>query len=172
MKNLKDIAKILSLLLVVLLILPVAKISIEESFMGSKYEMKEYMNYFSVGLGLDQTIKAELDGETTDKEKVDLSGSFVALLALLLIIGGAVFLNVFYAGDDQSKYIVIGIYGALALLLLILPGAVDNLKIEDESIVDTLGKDSLKMTFFYFISLLSSLGVLGIYAKDKFIDNK
>lgn len=164
----KDVAKILSLVLILLLLLPVAKIDYEIEFWGQKAELKEYMNYFSVGLGLDQTMKFEMEGET-EKSKPKMSGSIIALIALILIIAGAAFLNIFNTGDTKSTYIIMGIYAATFIFLLLLPMAVKNIKIDGESLKDGIGSEYVKMTIFYFISLLSTLGIVGIFAKEKFL---
>lgn len=162
------IAKLLALLMVLFLLLPVAKIHMEEEGWGMKVELKEYMNHFSVALGIDQTLKVEYMGES-EKEKPDMSGSFLALLSLILIIGGAVFVNIFDSGDDKFHMISMAIYLGIFVLLLLLPSAVNNLEFDGEAISDGLGKDYLKMTIFYFLSLLASLGIAGIFAKNKLL---
>jgi hypothetical protein len=162
------VAKLLTILMVILLLLPVAKIHMKEEAMGMKVELKEYMNHFSVALGFDQTLKVEIIGEV-EKSKPDMSGSFIALLSLALIMCSAVFVNVLDTGDDKFHLISMSLYLGIFILLILLPGAVKNLEFDGESIADGLGKDYVKMTFFYITSLLSSLAVAGIFAKNKFL---
>ncbi|MBN2793897.1 MAG: hypothetical protein JXR88_00725 [Clostridia bacterium] len=165
----KEIAKILSLVLVVLLLLPLAKIDYDQEFMGFKVEMKEYMNYFSLGLGLDQTIKSKSDDEV-DKSKPDLSGSFLVLIAIVVTIFGALLLNGLDLKLPQMDYVKIGVYALLTLILILLPSSVHKLKLDDVQVISILGKESVKMTLFYFLSLLSAIGITGIFIKEKFLD--
>lgn len=170
--RMKDLAKILSLVLIFLLLLPAAKIDYKEEMKNDYFEisseLKEYMNTFTIGLGIDQTLKFKYNDES-EKNKPEMSGSLVGILVILTVLGGAVFMNVFYDGEDKSTYILMGIYGALVILLLLLPGAVKNLTFDGETMADSVGAKYLKMTLFYFVSLLSAAGVLGIFAKEKFL---
>lgn len=52
-----------------------AKIDDEQEFLDSELKVNEYMNYFSLGFGLDQTLKTTADGES-EKDKPGMSGSY------------------------------------------------------------------------------------------------
>jgi hypothetical protein len=127
------------------------------------------MNYFSLGLGIDQTLKTTADGES-EKDKPDMSGSFIVLLATILIVAGALLLNGLDLKIEMIDYVKIGVFGAITLLLLLVPGSVKDLELDGIKINSMLGDDIVKMSLFYFISLLSAAGITGIFVKEKFID--
>jgi len=187
----KNYAKLIALVLVILLFLPTFMIKANEKENGMEIKMKEYFNHFSLALGIDQNVKVKIDMDKETEKQFEAMGmdvdqifkmmgiddfeaegkfSLFASLGILATLAGAGYLLFFDDGSDKSTYIVMGIYGLVLFTLFLIPSIGNDFEILGSALDSD--EDVTQASLFYFLSVIGSLGIIGIYAKEKFMPNK